>query len=100
MATSKWSPTTAKKTPQSNSVTNIQHAGPSIYGNLTISSSVGAGHTFANTVPALQLGEIRLEISDLQDLLTLVRMIKNLPQDHSLKQEFHMQQAQDRLQGL
>jgi hypothetical protein len=30
----------------------------------------------------------------------LVRMIKNLPQDHPLKQEFHMQQAQDRLQGL
>lgn len=107
MATSKWSHTTAKKMPQSNApdavigvgTTDSNSFGSIINGDLTVNSSWSHNPVITATDTVIEVNDLVVTHEDFQDLLTLVRMLRSLPEEHDLKREFRMQQAVDRLRG-
>lgn len=73
-------------------------SGSIINGDLTVNSS-WSHPVISATDTVIKVNDLVVTHDDFQDLLTLVRMIRDLPEEHELKREFRMQQAVDRLRG-
>lgn len=94
----KWYHTIVKKMLPSNTqsawVTNS-----STHNNITVASNILSGINAASvaTTSAIRIHDVEVTVEDLRDLLTVIRMIRYLPAEHELKQEFLTQQAVDKL---
>lgn len=100
----KWYHTIVKKMPQSNTqsawITNSSthnNITSNILSGINAASVATTSEVVAATTSAIRIHDVEVTVEDLRDLLTVIRMIRDLPAEHELKQEFLTQQAVDKL---